>query len=305
MKRPKVMKWMLIIGMSASMLTGCANAQSNTPAGDSAGQTVQTVQESVSDTDPAAGSNGAQTQEGALSETDAKKIAFDDAGVSEAEITYIKIRRHQEDGRHIYEIDFTVGTKEYDYDIDALDGTIHTKEMKTEDGKKQGDNTAAVNQTKENGVGLITEAEAVAIAFKDAGVKESDVSNIRARLDWEDGVQVYEVEFYAGAKEYDYDINASDGTVSKKDMEIEDDFRPVAETAEAVGGRISEEDAKKAALDRVPGAGQDTIRLHQDTEDGKSVYEGKIIYGGREYEFEIDAATGEFRKWEEESAYDR
>ena len=34
------------------------------------------------------------------------------------------------------------------------------------------------------------------------------------------------------------------------------------------------------------------------------MYEGKIVYNEREYEFDIDANTGEIVSWEEESIYD-
>jgi len=54
-------------------------------------------------------------------------------------------------------------------------------------------------------------------------------------------------------------------------------------------------------LERVPGAGADNIwEFEVDKEDGRLEYEGKIIYGDMEYEFEIDAYSGTFRSWEAE-----
>ena len=56
---------------------------------------------------------------------------------------------------------------------------------------------------------------------------------------------------------------------------------------------VSEADAKKTALDRVSGAtDKDLYEWKLDYDDGRPEYEGKIIYGGTEYEFTIDAATG-------------
>ena len=44
--------------------------------------------------------------------------------------------------------------------------------------------------------------------------------------------------------------------------------------------------------------------VETDYEDGRMIYEGKFFHGTMEYEFEIDAATGQVRKWEMESMYD-
>ncbi len=66
--------------------------------------------------------------------------------------------------------------------------------------------------------------------------------------------------------------------------------------------QISEADAKAAALKRVPGATERDLRMELDLDDGKYIYEGDIIYQQTEYEFEIDANTGNFLKWSEERA---
>ena len=38
-----------------------------------------------------------------------------------------------------------------------------------------------------------------------------------------------------------------------------------------------------------------------DYDDGRPEYEGKIIYGGTEYDFTIDASSGAVIEWEAES----
>lgn len=65
---------------------------------------------------------------------------------------------------------------------------------------------------------------------------------------------------------------------------------------------IGEKKAKQIALERVPGAKEsDIIKLHLDLDDGRQEYEGEIIYNNKEYDFEIDAVSGEVYSWDEES----
>ncbi|MBQ8392105.1 MAG: PepSY domain-containing protein [Clostridia bacterium] len=65
--------------------------------------------------------------------------------------------------------------------------------------------------------------------------------------------------------------------------------------------KISEERAKEIALEKVPGATEENIRkFKKDRDDGKYVYEGEILYNKTEYDFEIDAESGEIISWDQE-----
>ncbi|MCD7845568.1 MAG: PepSY domain-containing protein, partial [Oscillospiraceae bacterium] len=64
---------------------------------------------------------------------------------------------------------------------------------------------------------------------------------------------------------------------------------------------ITAAEAKSIALAQVPGASSSNIReFETDYDDGRLQYEGKIIYNGMEYEFEIDGYSGAIRSWEAE-----
>lgn len=65
--------------------------------------------------------------------------------------------------------------------------------------------------------------------------------------------------------------------------------------------QLSMEDASNLALKRVPGASAQDLKIELDyDDDGYYKYEGDIIFDQKEYEFEIDANTGDFLEWKEE-----
>lgn len=139
----------------------------------------------------------------------------------------------------------------------------------------------------------IGKAAAKQIALEHAGVAEADASHLWVSRDYDDGRLEYEVEFFSGSKEYDYDIDAADGSILSFDSETEFAGK---KTAGSEG--ISLEQAKKIALAKVPGANDSHIRIEKDRDDGQLLYEGKIVYSGVEYEFEISAADGSVLDWE-------
>ena len=141
----------------------------------------------------------------------------------------------------------------------------------------------------------IGKAKAKEIALDHAGLTYSDVSFVRVELDWDDGQPQYEVEFYAGNKEYDYEINAKTGKITSVDFDIENFTVPSGDT----GDYISETKAKEIALDHagVSSSAATFVQVKLDWDDGRSVYEGEYRVGWTEYDFEIDASTGTVLEW--------
>jgi len=52
------------------------------------------------------------------------RIALDDAGLKEGQVTFTKVRMDQEDGRQVWEIEFVSNGIEYEYDVDLRTGRI-------------------------------------------------------------------------------------------------------------------------------------------------------------------------------------
>lgn len=69
---------------------------------------------------------------------------------------------------------------------------------------------------------LITKEEAIAIALKDAGFTEDQVTRLRTEFDRDDRRPEYEVAFRQGGYEYDYKIHAETGAILSKDIDRED-----------------------------------------------------------------------------------
>jgi Predicted membrane protein len=67
---------------------------------------------------------------------------------------------------------------------------------------------------------------------------------------------------------------------------------------------ITETEAKALVLAKVEGAVESDVWIKLDREDGRLVYEGKVIFNRMEYEFELDANNGTFYSWEVESVHD-
>jgi len=174
-------------------------------------------------------------------------------------------------------------------------------------------NESELSQNNKN-VTKISEQEAKEIALKHADVKEADTTNLKIKLDTEDGVVIYEIEFNVETKEYDYDIHATNGNIISYDVDHEDDkdddnnnssSNNNASNEGTPSNIISEAEAKKIALEKVPGASDSDIRIHLDNDEGRYVYEGTIIYDSKEYDFEINAQSGNVIEWDSESVYEK
>ena len=57
---------------------------------------------------------------------------------------------------------------------------------------------------------------AIDIAVADAGIARADAKFTEAKLDSDDLVAHYDIEFIAGTNEYDYEIAVADGSILKK-----------------------------------------------------------------------------------------
>ena len=141
--------------------------------------------------------------------------------------------------------------------------------------------------------GDIGSEKAKSIALNHAGVTSSTAKFVKVERDRDDGRLLYEVEFYAGNKEYDYEILASDGTILSYDADIEG-YRIPSSTSSSSSGYIGVERAKEIALQHagLSSSGVNFDKAEFDHDDGRAEYEIEFHHNFREYEYTIDAASG-------------
>ena len=241
-------------------------------------------------------------QEAALK---AANIAAEDAAISATTLNEVA-------GTSCYKVEFTSGDYAYAYTVNAETGAVmemSSREKNAVDTQAQTEATvsaadSATTQssaaaTAQTVTGTVDEEMAQKIALEHAGVKATDATITKSKLDYEGRRQVYEIEWYAGGKKYDYEIAVDTGEILSSAY---DEKTSGWSVSNSINVTVSEADAKQTALGRVSGATQkDIYEWKFDYDDGRPEYEGKIIYGGTEYDFTIDASSGAVIEWEAES----
>lgn len=255
-----------------------------------------------------------------IGETEAKRIAFEHAGVAESAAVEYECEMDYEHGRMVYDIEFKAndsangGYIEYDYHIDAENGEILKYDFEHDDDH---------HTTPAPGSEYITSDEAIAFALERAGLNRSQVTNLKAEFKTEHGVALYEVEFDANGYEYEIDVNAADGSILKFDRDYDDDHdhgghheNPTAAPTSAPtsaptqapgeGSYIGTERAKQIAFNRAGvSANQVTnLKVKLDTDDGRVIYEIEFDANGYEYDVDVDAVNGNIVDFDKEAIDD-
>lgn len=197
-----------------------------------------------------------EAQEAALKAAD---IVAADADISATTLSEVA-------GVACYKVEFTSGEYAYAYTINAETGAVMEMSSQEQNAQASGTQTETTDPAapapaqNATGTGTVDEAAAQKIALEHAGVKAADATITKSKLDYEDGRQVYDIEWYAGGAKYDYEIATDTGEI------ISSAYEEKTIGADSKNITVSEADAKKTALDRVSGA------------TDKDLYEWKLDY---------------------------
>lgn len=242
----------------------------------------------------------------------AQEVALKAANIAAADAAISATTLNEVAGTSCYKVEFTSGDYAYAYTVNAETGAVmemSSREKNAVDTQAQTEATvpaadSATTQssaaaTAQTVTGTVDEEMAQKIALEHAGVKATDATITKSKLDYEGRRQVYEIEWYTGGKKYDYEIAVDTGEILSSAYDEKTSAWSVSNSSNVT---VSEADAKQTALGRVSGATQkDIYEWKFDYDDGRPEYEGKIIYGGTEYDFTIDASSGAVIEWEAES----
>ena len=214
-KKMKKISFIIIIALFSIGVTACKNSSSNntgTNTGTNAGTNTE-ANTSINEGDNTSVNNKITIEK-------AKEIALKHAGLTKDQVSFVRAERDIDDGIEKYDVEFNYDGKEYDYEISAIGGKIIKYDHEIEDvnshnnvttntqGSTQND---AANNT--NSTDNISVDKAKQIALSHAGLTSSKVTFKKTELDFDDGIQKYEVEFYYNNREYSYEINAKTGEI--------------------------------------------------------------------------------------------
>ena len=106
------------------------------------------------------------------------------------------------------------------------------------------------------------------------------------------------MEFRSAGYEYDYEIDAKTGEILKAEKESDDGEPPIPDT----GDTITADEAKSIALKHAGVKAEYAVfeKAEKNYDDGRLVYEVEFRSAGYEYDYEIDAKTGEILKAEKD-----
>ena len=77
----------------------------------------------------------------------------------------------------------------------------------------QDNNTNNAQNNIVNNTGDISVDKAKEIALSHAGLSADQVTFVKVNMDFDDGIQKYEIEFYYNYREYSYEIDANTGNI--------------------------------------------------------------------------------------------
>ena len=171
----------------------------------------------------------------------------------------------------------------------------------------QDNNTNNAQNNIVNNTGNISLDKAKEIALSHAGLSADQVTFVQANMDFDDGIQKYDIKFYCNGQEYDYEINSSNGQIVQFDYDMEYNYIPNNNTTNYQSNvnttaNISVERAKEIALSHAGLASNQVTfqRIELDFDNGIQKYEIEFYYNYREYSYEIDANTGNILSYEQD-----
>lgn len=193
---------------------------------------------------------------------------------------------------------------------DLVSLSINELNLISESGGTKLDNIDSIGTASSSA--YIGEQAAKDVAYTHAGINAADVIRVKCEFDWEKGIMVYEVDFDTAEYEYEYEINAKTGEVVKSEKEKNDDvFAPLSpsnnlskdSSQSSSNDTYIGKDAAKAQALKHAGVSEESVYDYScklDHEHGIMIYEIEFKADGTEYDYDINALTGDVVRYEKE-----
>lgn len=239
-----------------------------------------------------------------ISEEQVKKIVLNE--IPKAKILSIKL--DTDDSYKKYEVSFKSDTYYGDMEVNPESGAILEREFKIGQNQNIVNTTNSVNDKNTTFISYEKVKEIALLKVPKGIVTDIDIDRMN-------DTYVYDIEIFKDNYEYELIINATTGEqislLSHEDSwendkfnldwdyeEYFDDDITYSNGSNSTKDVIGVEKAKQIALSKVPGA--KITKLELDSDDGMVCYEGEMYKDGWEYEFKIDAYTGNTLEWEKD-----
>lgn len=140
--------------------------------------------------------------------------------------------------------------------------------------------------------GVISKEQAETIVLDNADIQAKDISKLKTKIENYYGKDIYDIEFLADNKKYDYSVDMYGGEILAMDYEIDKKYY-----AKLSGNPVDEDGAIELIKAQIPNCSADDIKLKLEHDDDYLQYEGRAQVDGISYEFTIDKNTGTFVEW--------
>ena len=224
------------------------------------------------------GCNNSATNDGnnKITVEEAKEIALNNANLTSDKVSFIRTEIDSENGSEKYDIEFYYGNKEYDYEIDAINGNIieHDEDIENYNiPNKDGSNNTTENQQP------------------NSGTENQQSNNSTVNQQQSNGTENQQPSNTTGNQQPSNTTGNQQTNNSSQNQQA------------SVGAtQITVEQAKQIALSHANLTNNQVsfLRSELDVDDGIKKYEIEFNYNGKEYSYEIDATTGNILSYEQD-----
>ena len=194
-------------------------------------------------TDDSINVEGNASNKAYISKEQAYEAVLNHLEITEDKVIDLEIELEAEKGVICYEIEFecpSLGSK-HEYYVNAVTGQI------VSGGSKY---TSLEPTPTAPSADRISKEDAISAALQKAQITNEDAYGLNAKLDRDDGAEIYEVEFKAGGYEYEIEVDALTGEVVGFDREKLENSKSADSDKKQTADTITKEKAIAIALEK-------------------------------------------------------